>query len=177
MNVTYVYADDPHSENCTKWNCYYPAEAINRTGVHHANIMHVNQFSQNTPEVQKMCNRSDIIIVERNLFGDVLTFMQYWRIRNKSVLAIFDDGYNYLLEDNPAYAFWHNNEIKIIPDNIANRTLGQMHSQKQNNELWNNISVEDRDKMIALSTSMFEGKIPMGPETKISDIPFMDQFK
>ena len=177
MEITYIYADNPHEENCTKWNCFYPAESVNRTGVHHANIMHVNQFSQNTAEVQAMCNKSDILIIERNLFGDVLTFMQYWRIRNKTILAIFDDGYDCMTEDNPAYAFWHRNEIKVVPDNIANRTLNQMHSQKQNHVLWNNIPMDERDKMIALSSSMFEGKIPMGPETKVSDIPFMDQFK
>ena len=177
MNLTYVYADNPKEENCSRWNCYYPAESVNRTGVHHANIMHVNQFAQNSQEVQEMCKRSDILVIERNLFGDVLTFMQYWRTRNKTILAIFDDGYDCMTEDNPAYAFWHRNEIKIIQDNIANRTLNQMHSQKGNNVLWNNIPVEDRDKMITLATSMFEGKIPMGPETKVSDIPFMSQFK
>ena len=177
MEVTYIYADNPGSENCSRWNCFYPAESVNRTKNHHANIMHVNQFSKNSEEVQKFCNRSDILVLERNLFGDTLTFMTYWRVRNKTVLVIFDDGYDRLTKDNPAYTFWHRNEIKVMPDNIANRTLNQMNSQKQNNVLWNNIPMEDRDKMIALSTSMFEGKISIGPETKVSDIPFMSQFK
>lgn len=177
MNLTYVYADNPREENCSRWNCFYPAEAVNRTGIHHANIMHVNQFSKNSQEVQDFCKKSDILIIERNLFGDALAFMTYWRVRNKSMIAIFDDGYDCMTEDNPAYAFWHRNQIKIMPDNIANRVLGQMNSQKQNNALWNNISMPDRNNIIASATSMFGGKVPMGVETRVSDLPFMGQFK
>ena len=177
MEVTYIYADNPGSENCSRWNCFYPAESVNRTKNHHANIMHVNQFSKNSEEVQKFCNRSDILVLERNLFGDTLTFMTYWRVRNKTVLVIFDDGYDRITKDNPAHEFWYHNHIKVIPNNIANRVLGQMNSQKQNNVLWNNIPMADRNKMISSATSMFEGKISMGPQVKTSDIPFMGQFK
>jgi len=177
MEITYIYADNPREENCSKWNCYYPAEAVNRTEKHKANIMHVNQFSKNSSEVQAMCNRSNILVLERNLFGDVLTQMVYWRVRNKTILIIFDDGYDCMTEDNPAYAFWYRNHIKVIPDNVANRVLGQLNSQKKNNTLWNNIPMMDRDKIIASASSMFDGKMEMGPQVRTSDIPFMGQFK
>ena len=177
MELTYVYADNPREENCSRWDCFYPAEAVNRTKVHRANIMHVNQFSKNTPEVQEMCKRSDMLIIERNLFGDVLTQMVYWRVRNKTILIIFDDGYDRMTEDNPAYDFWYRNKIKVIPDNVANRVLSQLNSQKKNNGLWNNIPMTDRNKMIASASSIFDGKIEMGPQPRVSDIPFMGQFK
>ena len=167
MEITYIYADNPREENCSRWDCFNPAEAVNRTKIHRANIMHVNQFSKNTPEVQEMCKRSDMLIIERNLFGDVLTQMVYWRVRNKTILIIFDDGYDRMTEDNPAYDFWYRNKIKVIPDNVANRVLSQLNSQKKNNGLWNNIPMTDRNKMIASASSIFDGKIEMGPQPSI----------
>ena len=177
MELTYIYSDNERDMNCSRWNCFYPAEAVNRTKIHRANIMHVNQFSKNSEEVQKFCNRSNLLILERNLFGDVLTQMVYWRVRNKPILVIFDDGYDRMTEDNPAYEFWFRNHIKVMQDTIANRVMNTMTSQKQNNDLWNNLPVPERNNMIASTSSMFSGKIPMGLETKTSDIPFMGQFK
>ena len=47
MKITYVYADNLKTANCSIWDCIGPAEAINREGTHQASIMHINQFQKN----------------------------------------------------------------------------------------------------------------------------------
>lgn len=114
MRVLYIYADQPHEYNCSFWNCHSPTTAINKTGIHTANSIHINQFIENNQETQKLCSEADIIMVERNLFQDTLTMMMFWKVRGKSIGVIFDDAYRKLHKDNPAYSFWNFGEIPFI---------------------------------------------------------------
>jgi glycosyltransferase involved in cell wall biosynthesis len=93
-------------------NCINPTNAINKTGVHTARYIHINEFIRNSPETQELCSKADIIMVERNLFQDTLTMMMFWKVRGKSIGVIFDDAYRKLHKDNPAYNFWEFGEIK-----------------------------------------------------------------
>jgi hypothetical protein len=113
MKVVYVYADNPKEWNCSEWNCIIPAKAINRTKNHTANTIHVNDFVKNTDTSQKICSEADVIVVERNYFGDCLTMMQFWKVRGKTVLAIFDDAYDIMHPQNISYPFWTFGEVKI----------------------------------------------------------------
>jgi glycosyltransferase involved in cell wall biosynthesis len=98
--------------NCSEWNCISPSNAINRTKNNKAEILYINDFVANTAYSQKICGEADIIVVERNLFGDTLTMIQYWKGRNKTVLAIFDDGYHIMHPQNISYGFWMDGELK-----------------------------------------------------------------
>jgi len=111
MEITFIFADEKNSMNCSIHNCVMPAKAINKVPGHKANLFHVNEFTQNTEEVQKACMSSDLIIIERNLFGDTLTFLMYYKIRNRSVAVCFDDGYQIISEDNPAHQFWEKSQM------------------------------------------------------------------
>jgi glycosyltransferase involved in cell wall biosynthesis len=93
-------------------NCIIPAKAINKTGKHTAATIHVGDFVKNTEESQKLCTEADIIMVERNYFGDTLTIMQFWKVRDKAVGAIFDDAYDIMHPQNISYNFWTHGEIK-----------------------------------------------------------------
>jgi glycosyltransferase involved in cell wall biosynthesis len=73
--------------------------------------MYINDFVQNSQETQKIVNEADIIVVERNYFGDTLTVMQYWKARDKSIAAIFDDAYDIMHPQNISYNFWTHGEI------------------------------------------------------------------
>lgn len=123
MNVLYVYADTPHEWNCSLHNCVIPADAINRTGDHHASYFHINQWTQNSEEIQRICSASDIIIVERNFFGDVLTMMQYWKVRGKTIIAIFDDAYQLMHPENISYRFWTFGEMTVQDENGVKKTI------------------------------------------------------
>jgi hypothetical protein len=110
--IVYVFADTPQEMNCSVHDCIRPAQAINKDGRHHADCIHISQFVQNSDETQRIIQESDIIIVERNLFGDVLPMMWNWKVKNKSVATIFDDGYQCMHPKNVSYAFWTHGEVK-----------------------------------------------------------------
>ncbi|MBI5943524.1 MAG: hypothetical protein HY864_04085 [Chloroflexi bacterium] len=82
------------------------ADAINRTGFHRANLLDINSFIRNTPDVQKICAGSDILVIYRYLYGPILSAVQYWKARDKKVIVDFDQAINYLTKNKPGYSFW-----------------------------------------------------------------------
>lgn len=106
MIVVYVYADNPREWNCSNYNCVIPSRAINRTEEHEAYLIYLPEFVSNQPHIEALCNRADLIIVERNLFGDTLTMMQYWKVRGKNIVTVFDDAYDLIHPENTSHDFW-----------------------------------------------------------------------
>ena len=113
MNVLYIYADYPREWNCSRWNAIIPAKSINRLDGHEAKTIHIDDFIKNTPEIQKICSKANIIVIERNYFSDALTLMQYWKVRGKTILAVFDDAYDLIHPMNASYKFWNKSFIDI----------------------------------------------------------------
>lgn len=106
MIVTYVYSDCTQDQVRVQLRCRNFADAINRVGWHTANVLDLNSFIQNTPEAQKLCAGSDLIVVHRYLYGPVLRAVQYWKARDKKVVVDFDQAINYLTPEFPSYPFW-----------------------------------------------------------------------
>ena len=113
MKVLYVYADSPQEWNCSQHNCIVPAKSVNKTGIHTADTIHINDFVSNTEQSQKLCSEADIIIIERNFFGDTLTMIQFWKVRGKTIIAIFDDAYDLMHPKNVSHDFWNLGELKF----------------------------------------------------------------
>jgi len=90
-----------------------PAKAVNLTEKHTAKTIYINDFVKNTEESQQMCSEADIIVIERNYFGDTLTMMQFWKVRGKTIIAIFDDAYDIMHPQNISYNFWTHGELKM----------------------------------------------------------------
>lgn len=107
MKVTYIYADRPADQIRIQVRCKNMADAINRTGIHHANLLDLNSFIQNTPQAKKICGESDLLIIYRYIYGPVLTAIQYWKARDKKVIIDFDQAFNFLTANKPAYSFWY----------------------------------------------------------------------
>lgn len=105
--VTYIYANYPADQIRIQIRCRNMADAINRTGVHHANLLDMNSFIQNTASAQKICKDSDLLVIYRYLHGPILTAIQYWKARDKKVIVDFDQAFDVMTERNPAYSFWH----------------------------------------------------------------------
>jgi glycosyltransferase involved in cell wall biosynthesis len=106
MKVIYVYADSSLEWNCSEWRCAVPERAINRAGRNNAEMLSIADFGENTPAAQALCESADVIVVQRNLFGPVLSAIQHWKARDKVVIADFDDAYNLMPPDNVSYPFW-----------------------------------------------------------------------
>lgn len=108
MNVVYVYADNPHEWNCSEWRCAVPARAVNRAPRHHATLLSLKDFALTTPAARVACEPADVIVVQRNLYGPVLSAILHWKARNKVIIADFDDAYDLTPPTNPSYPFWFN---------------------------------------------------------------------
>ena len=106
MIVTYIYSNCLEDQIRVQLRCRNLVDAINRTGFHSANLLDINSFTQNTPDAQKMCDGSDILIIYRYLYGPILNAVQYWKARDKKVIIDFDQAINYLTTDKPGYSFW-----------------------------------------------------------------------
>jgi glycosyltransferase involved in cell wall biosynthesis len=106
MNVVYIYADTEREWNCSEWRCAVPARALNRAGRHSAQLLGIQDFAYNTPAAIAACEPADLLVVQRNLFGPVLTAIQHWKARDKVVIADFDDAYDLMPPSNPSYRFW-----------------------------------------------------------------------
>ncbi len=106
MNIVYIFADKPVEWNCSEWRCAIPARAINRTKRHRAEMLSLDDFASNTPAALAACDLADIIIVQRNLFGRVLSAIQHWKARDKVMIADFDDAYQLMHPSNASYTFW-----------------------------------------------------------------------
>lgn len=107
MVVTYVYSDVFADRIRVQVRCRNMVDAINRTGTHHANLLEMNAFIQNTSYAQQVCGDSDLLVVYRYLYGPILTAVQYWKARDKKVIVDFDQAFDHLSEGRFSYSFWH----------------------------------------------------------------------
>lgn len=114
MNVIYVFADNAQEWNSSEWRCAIPARAINRTRRHSAQLLSIAEFAENSPRAQSLCGAADLIVVQRNLVGAVLTAIQHWKARDKAVVADFDDAYDLMPPNNPSYPYWGKG-LKALP--------------------------------------------------------------
>lgn len=115
--IAYIFSDLPHEMNCSKWNCLWPAEAVNKTEGNSAITMHVNQFTENSPETQKTLLECDLIVIERNYFDMTLPVMMQYKALGRSILCVYDDAYDIMHPKNVAYPFWKHGEITIPDEN------------------------------------------------------------
>lgn len=106
MNIVYIYADSPEEWNSSEWRCSIPARAIQRSGLHSAQLLDIVAFAQNTPSAQQLCTWADVIVIQRNLFGPVLNAIQRWKARDKIVIADFDDAYDLMPPGAKNFEFW-----------------------------------------------------------------------
>ena len=106
MNIVYVFADTPQEWNCSEWRCAVPARALNRSARHHAELLSIDEFRHNTAQAEAVCTQAEVIVVQRNLFGPVLSTMQHWKAREKAIVVDFDDAYPLMPTSNPNYMFW-----------------------------------------------------------------------
>ncbi len=106
MIITYIHSNNSGDALRVQLRCRNFADAINRVGWHSANLLDLDSFIQNTPEAQRVCAASDLLVIHRYLYGPVLQAVQYWKARDKKVVVDFDQAINYLTPDIPSHSFW-----------------------------------------------------------------------
>jgi hypothetical protein len=107
----FVFADKGFELNTSIWRAFVPGKALGRVG-HTVAIIPIQLFQENKDEAMQACANSDFIIIERNLIGDVLTAMAFWKVRGKVIITNWDDAYDYIEPTNASYPYWKNGIIK-----------------------------------------------------------------
>src|SRR5689334_4073133 len=106
MIVTYIHSNNSVDALRVQLRCRNFADAINRIGWHSASLLDLDSFIQNSPEAQRICSASDLLVIHRYLYGPVLQAVEYWKARDKKVIVDFDQAINYLTPDIPDHSFW-----------------------------------------------------------------------
>ena len=105
MRIVFVFSDET-GWNCSEWRCVIPAKAINLTGQHQAKLLDIKLFASSSKEAVLICDQADVIVVQRNLFGDVPSAIQHWKAQGKIIVADIDDAYQLTDPSNISYPFW-----------------------------------------------------------------------
>jgi hypothetical protein len=113
--VTYIFSARLEDRIRVQLRCRNLADALNRTGAHRANLLDIDAFAQNTPEAQKICAASDLLVIYRYLCGPMLNAVEYWQARDKKVIVDFDQALNHLTPEMPDYAFWQSSSLLLPP--------------------------------------------------------------
>lgn len=101
MKTVYVFADKLAEWDRSERRCAIPARAINRTGRNCATLIGRADFiaassAAGSGSLRDACLQADLIIVQGALTGRLLKAVQYWRARDKAVVADIDHA-EYLL--------------------------------------------------------------------------------
>jgi len=129
LKIAFVFADKPGELNTSIYRCVIPYLALKNAG-HHVSLIPIHLFEQNTVEANNALLNSDFIVIERNLFGDILTRMAYWIVRGKIVIANYDDCYEQIEETNASYAFWNKGEVEFEQTDIIKEITSHIYSDK-----------------------------------------------
>ena len=122
MIITYIYSNCLADQIRAQVRCRNLVDAINRAGSHQAYLLSFDAFVQNTPESQRICAASDLLVIYRYLYGPALAAVQYWKARDKAVIVDFDQAINFLTKDMPGYGFWYQG----LPPNECVAGLGHI---------------------------------------------------
>ena len=106
MVITYIFSKRLEDQFRVQLRFRDFSDAINRLSIHRANLLDIDSFIQNTPDAQKTCAESDILVIYRYLYGPILSTIQYWKAREKKVIVEFDQAINYLSPELLDYSFW-----------------------------------------------------------------------
>lgn len=99
MNFVFVCPESEDLRLSVEHRCAAPARAINRTGRYSADLIGWRDFASNSPDVQDLLEKSDYIIIHRGLWSPILTRIQHWKARDKTIIADFVDAYQLMDEE------------------------------------------------------------------------------
>jgi hypothetical protein len=114
MNICFIFADKPHELNTSIYRIILPAYGISKLPEKHkVSMMPIDLFVKGGNDVDLAVNDADIIVIERNFFGDVLYKMINLYMQGKIIVTNFDDAYHAVTPTNPSYTFWNEGKIKL----------------------------------------------------------------
>ncbi len=99
MNFVFVCPEAEDLKCSVDKRCAAPARAINQTGRYNADLIGWRDFAVNSPDVVDLLENSDYIIIHRGLWSPLLTRIQHWKARDKTIIADFVDAYQLMSDE------------------------------------------------------------------------------
>lgn len=106
MKIVFVYDNSILNQYRVQWRCRNIANAINRTGLHHADLMDIPSFVSDKEEYQQICSEADLIIIHQFGIGAVLKTALSWKTLKKKIVLDIDVALNMIDEDTDLYSLW-----------------------------------------------------------------------
>jgi hypothetical protein len=91
LNLTYVYNPEDIDSAHYDRRCLIPFHAIQRTHRHNAQLLPIDEFLEHTVSAQTVCSTSDVLILHVSPDSSVLSAIQRWKARDKTVIFDFDE--------------------------------------------------------------------------------------
>lgn len=104
LNILFVHADLPYELNSAYWRCLQPAVELKRNGLANTTTAFIDDWVEGS--VDALAQAADLIVLQRNLFGEVVDTVLRWREKGKVVALDIDDAYAWVHPSNPAYHAW-----------------------------------------------------------------------
>jgi len=131
MVICYIVADGISEYNSSGFRVSTPADALLRAG-YEVHILNVRQWMAKTEYARSICQKADIIHLQRVLVTDTHGDILYWRSKGKAVVVDFDDAYQMIHDDNAAAPFWLHGEVEVrLPTGVEYSTKMDEHPVDQ----------------------------------------------
>lgn len=117
MNIVFVHSHWIIDQYQVLWRCVNIAEALEKSGRHHAALLDIPSFASFNEESQKLCSAADLIVIHRYNIGPVLQAALYWKGKNKKIIMDMDEAVDLTPIEMDQYRFWQKGEF---PANFFN---------------------------------------------------------
>lgn len=97
MNLLMVWSDQVSEFNCSWHRIINPGLALRRAG-YQVEFIHNNDWEQNTPDAIRKTEVADLVVFQRNVFGNALGRIIDWVSQGKRIVIDVDDAYHHMDE-------------------------------------------------------------------------------
>ena len=117
MKILFCHADTESEWNCSEWRCVIPAIAINTLEGHEARLTSLKNYAMQIGDGPELATWADVIVIQRNLAGIVLSANEYWKAMGKIIVLDIDDDYQHMPPDINTYKYWIMGQVNRPEDN------------------------------------------------------------
>ena len=98
MNILFLESDGDEEYNASSFRVIQPARALKRAGIN-CEVNRLENFTTGQRKTNRLCEKADLIILQRNIFYPVLGAVLFWKAQGKAICVDFDDGYKFITPD------------------------------------------------------------------------------
>jgi glycosyltransferase involved in cell wall biosynthesis len=131
MKIYYIGVDTVVEYNCEDWRIAIPFRAMRRAGVP-CEYRHVEAWL-NAGYEDPLVEQADLIIFQRNVFGEAAAKLEHWRLRGKAMVLDLDDAYHLMAGESgsPSFDFWKNAILKDKTKLLVKQLDGTTKEEEQ----------------------------------------------